>query len=304
MSNSPPSDDGETPVPDNPAGDHNGAERASAGGLGAYTEPLRATPADTGMAFVLIQHLPADRESLMAELLGKQTRMPVTELADGQAVEPNHVYMIRPGHIVTCRNLLIFLEPEVQKRVLTLLHFGLREGGALLLGTSEAIGGMEDAFQPIDKKHRVFRIRRYTPAVKDLLDRIPSDVGRPLGALRQKFADPDLLADAQAVLDKLVPAEREVASESGREYLRRVLPYRTTDHRIDGVVVTSVDISERKRAEARLRENMDELTRFNTAMVSREGRMIGLKREANDLCRRAGETARYPLDFDKGGGNA
>ena len=59
--------------------------------------------------------------------------------------------------ICTCRNLLIYLEPEVQKRVLSLLHFGLREGGVLFLGTSETTAGMEDLFDPIDKKNRIFR---------------------------------------------------------------------------------------------------------------------------------------------------
>ncbi|MBA4065593.1 MAG: hypothetical protein C0501_18140 [Isosphaera sp.] len=102
-----------------------------------------------------------------------------------------------------------------------------------------------------------FRIRRYTPATKDLFDLIPSDAGRPLADLRRKFADPDLSADAEQVLDKLIPVEREVASESGKAYLRRVLPYRTLDNRIDGVVVAFVDVTERKAAERALAEEKE-----------------------------------------------
>lgn len=98
-----------------------------------------------------------------------------------------------------------------------------------------------------------FRIRRFTPAVSDLFDLIPSDAGRPLTDLRRKFADPDLLADAQAVLERLIPVERVVKSDSGRWYARRVLPYRTADRRIDGVVVTFVDTTDRKRAADELR---------------------------------------------------
>jgi len=98
-----------------------------------------------------------------------------------------------------------------------------------------------------------FRIRRYTPAVSDLLDLIPSDAGRPLTDLRRKFADPHLEADAQAVHDRLIPVEREVTSDTGRLYLRRVLPYRTTDNRIDGVVIAFVDITQRRRAEEAVR---------------------------------------------------
>ncbi len=66
-----------------------------------------------------------------------------------------------------------------------------------------------------------FHIRRFTPAVKDLLDLIPSDIGRPLSDMAVKFNDADLQSDARVVLDKLIPIDREIASESGRWYLRR-----------------------------------------------------------------------------------
>jgi len=143
-----------------------------------------------------------------------------------------------------------------------------------------------------------FRIRRFTPATRDLIDLIPSDVGRPFVDLRRKFVDPDLLMDAQVVLDRLAPIERSVESESGRSYLRRMLPYRTQDNRIDGVVIAFVDVTERKKAETALQENVDELARSNRAMVSRESRMIELKREVNDLGRQIGQPPRYPLDFE------
>src|SRR5690349_18984907 len=71
---------------------------ASAGGLEAAIELLEATPADTGMAFVFIQHLPPDRESLVAEILGKRTQMRVLQVEQGIVVKPNTVYVIRPGH--------------------------------------------------------------------------------------------------------------------------------------------------------------------------------------------------------------
>jgi two-component system, chemotaxis family, CheB/CheR fusion protein len=67
---------------------------ASAGGLEAFTQLLTALPLDTGMAFVLVQHLEAKHESLLARLLSKATQMPVTEVRQGTRVEPNHVYVI------------------------------------------------------------------------------------------------------------------------------------------------------------------------------------------------------------------
>ena len=61
----------------------------------AFTELLTALPLDTGMAFVLVQHLEAEHESMLTELLSKVTQIPVTEVRHGMRVEPNHVYVIR-----------------------------------------------------------------------------------------------------------------------------------------------------------------------------------------------------------------
>ena len=67
---------------------------ASAGGLEAFIQLLKNLPTDTGMAFVLIQHLAPDHKSLLSEILARSTQMPVNDAQDGMAVEPNHVYII------------------------------------------------------------------------------------------------------------------------------------------------------------------------------------------------------------------
>ena len=69
---------------------------ASAGGLDAFKQLLGALPVDTGMAYVLVQHLHPSHESVLAELLAKGSRMPVSEVREDTAVEPNHVY-VTPG---------------------------------------------------------------------------------------------------------------------------------------------------------------------------------------------------------------
>lgn len=67
---------------------------ASAGGLDAFTQLLRALPVDTGMAYVLVQHLEPSHESILTKLLARATKMPVQEVREGMRVEPNHVYVI------------------------------------------------------------------------------------------------------------------------------------------------------------------------------------------------------------------
>jgi len=59
--------------------------------------------------------------------------------------------------LISCRNLLIYLEPDVQQKVLTLLHFALNDGGCLVLGPSESIGSHADLFEPLSKKWRMYR---------------------------------------------------------------------------------------------------------------------------------------------------
>ncbi|MCL1465834.1 chemotaxis protein CheB [Argonema galeatum] len=70
---------------------------ASAGGLEAFTQLLKALEIDTGMAFVLIQHLDPNHKSLLTQILSKSTEMPVMQIEDGMVVEPNCVYIIPPN---------------------------------------------------------------------------------------------------------------------------------------------------------------------------------------------------------------
>src|ERR1700721_472887 len=73
---------------------------ASAGGLEAYKEFFHALPVDTGIAFVLIQHLDPSHHSMLAEILSKATKIPVDEVKAGSRVKPNRVYVIPPGAFI------------------------------------------------------------------------------------------------------------------------------------------------------------------------------------------------------------
>ena len=97
--------------------------------------------------------------------------------------------------------------------------------------------------------NRSFRVQLFSPSARELFNLIPTDYGRPLSDITHRLEYPDLMKDAETVLDKLNTIEREVRTTDGRIFTMRVLPYRTAEDRIDGVVVTFFNVTERKRAE-------------------------------------------------------
>jgi len=103
---------------------------------------------------------------------------------------------------------------------------------------------------------RDMRVMRFTESAAPIFHLIPSDVGRPLSHLQHDIDYPAMASDAERVLEKLTPVEREVSGVKGTAYLARMLPYRTHDDRIAGVVVTFVDISDRERAKRELAEEL------------------------------------------------
>jgi two-component system CheB/CheR fusion protein len=128
---------------------------------------------------------------------------------------------------------------------------------------------------------RELRILRFTPRIGELFSVRPADRGRPLADLTHRLGYDELHADAQRVLDQLVPVEREVEDDEGRWYLTRVLPYRSADDRIEGVVITFVDITTRRaatdalhRSEERYRLLVDSATEYAILMLDTDGRIV------------------------------
>ena len=95
-------------------------------------------------------------------------------------------------------------------------------------------------------------IRWFTPSMKALLELLPTDLGRPVSHFAQRFSGGDLLEDARKVLERFQSSDIEVVDDLGRWYIRHMVPYRTAHDRIDGVVVTFTEITQRKRWEEEL----------------------------------------------------
>jgi two-component system CheB/CheR fusion protein len=140
---------------------------ASAGGLEAFTHLLSHLSTDTGMAFVLIQHLSPNQKSLLTEILARTTQMPVHEAQNGMIVEPNNIYVIPPNQIMTIVKGNLQLKPRQKNHLITMtinIFFnslaqdaGNHAIGILLSGASEdgteglknikAVGGITFAQQ-------------------------------------------------------------------------------------------------------------------------------------------------------------
>ncbi|HET6326936.1 MAG TPA: PAS domain-containing protein [Planctomycetaceae bacterium] len=136
---------------------------------------------------------------------------------------------------------------------------------------------------------RQFRLKRFTRATQKLLRVIESDVGRPISDFAPNFTDPHLLRDAKEVLERLTPLAKEIQDHNGRIFLRRIVPYRADEERVDGVVITFTDVSDRKEREqalqnysaqleqevARRTVQLDELAREMANITEQERQSLG-----------------------------
>lgn len=89
---------------------------ASAGGLEAFTQLLKALPLDTGMGFVLVQHLDPEHESALTQILSRATALPVCDVTNNQPVQPNCVYIIPPDTNLSIAAGLLKLQPRPKTR--------------------------------------------------------------------------------------------------------------------------------------------------------------------------------------------
>jgi two-component system, chemotaxis family, CheB/CheR fusion protein len=98
------------------------------------------------------------------------------------------------------------------------------------------------------------KVKRFTPRAAQIFKLISGDVGRPIGDIVHNLQYEDLVSDVGEVLKNLGKIEKEIRTKTGNWFQMRILPYRTVENIIDGVVVTFIDIGKQKRLEAQLVE--------------------------------------------------
>jgi two-component system CheB/CheR fusion protein len=106
---------------------------------------------------------------------------------------------------------------------------------------------------------RSMRVKFATPRAREIFNLVASDIGRPLSDITSRLHYDRIHEDVRTVLDRLNTIEHEVSTDEGRWHLMRLLPYRTTDNHIDGVVITFQDITTRRNAELQVRQSEERL---------------------------------------------
>jgi len=176
----------------------------SAGGLEAFSALLKSLPADTGMAFVLVQHLAPAYESMLTELLARATTMPVTEITDGLQIKPNHVYVIPPnanlgllhgvlhlmprnavpGHYLPIDYFMRALAEDQGSKAIGIILSGTASDGVLGLKEIKAVGGITFAQE---EESAAYNGMPHSAIAAGCVDFIltPAEIAAELGHLRR-----------------------------------------------------------------------------------------------------------------------
>jgi len=224
-----------------------GARRGAKPGAGDYEEVVR--------------HVEAELKSARDELRSTVEQM---ESANEELRASNEEGLSMNEELQSANEELETSKEEMQSlnEELSTVNIQLEEKVAELTETNNDLanlfGSTEIATVFLDLQ---FRIKRFTEASTQLLNLIRSDVGRPVSDLAHNLIDVDLRRDAQAVLRGPTPIRREVRSRSGDWFIMRVLPYRTIEGSVQGVVVTFTDVTDLLATSRRLeqREHQQEL---------------------------------------------
>jgi len=190
----------------------------------------------------LEQELEATRTELQGAIRSLEVSSEEQKAVNEEALSVNEEYQSTNEELLTSKEELQSLNEE-----LTALNSQLQETLERQRTTSNDLQNVlystdvATIFLDAD-----LNIRFFTPATKSLFRVIPTDVGRPLADLNSLAADSTLLADAQTVLRNFAPIEREIEAQNRAWYIRRILPYRTQDNAVEGVVITFGEITERR----------------------------------------------------------
>ena len=227
--------------------------------------PARSPPPTPPQEVSRVAELELELEAARAELRLAIQSMELSSaehsVANEEALSVNEEYQSTNEELLTSKEELQSLNEE-----LTALNSQLQETLERQRTTSNDLQNVlystdvATLFLDVD-----LNIRFFTPATRSLFNVIAGDIGRPLADLHSLASDAQLPDDVRNVMRTLAPIEREIETQHGVWFLRRVLPYRAQDTGVEGVVITFNDVTERKQIAGALVEAKHEAERANAA---------------------------------------
>ncbi len=219
------------------------------------------SPATNDRVGDLEHELALTRDELRIALEGLETANQEQKAINEEALSVNEEYQSTNEELLTSKEELQSLNEE-----LTALNGQLQETLERQRSTSDDLQNVlystDVATLFLDPD---LNIRFFTPATRAVFNVIPSDVGRPLADLRALAVDDQLEDDARKVLNGAAAIEHEIEVPGGTWFMRRMLPYHTHDEKVEGVVITFTDITERKISAKALRASKREAELANIA---------------------------------------
>ncbi len=207
---------------------------ASAGGLDAFTQLLRNLPDDTGMGFVVIQHLAPEHDSQLSEILGRTTAMPVNEAQEGMRIVPNSVYVIPPNTLMTLEQGILRLEPRRKVRgkymvidgffsslaadrgenAIAVLLSGNNEDGTVGFGVIKSVGGATFAQELASAEFPTMPMIAIASGYVDMV-LTPEEIAAELVIISQKAHESMAVVDAEIARDAIDLPSTAIFEHSG-----------------------------------------------------------------------------------------
>src|SRR5213595_1826518 len=186
----------------------------------------------------LRRELAASKESLQAIIEEQEATNEELKSANEEIESSNEELQSTNEELETAKEELQSTNEE-----LTTLNEELSNRNLEMMEVTGELNNLLASIQmPIVMVDGALTVRRATPAARDAFNILPTDIGRPLTELRPNIDVPDLENILRDVLETLGTRERKVTDQKGRKYSLRVRPYRTTDNKIDGAVLTLIDV--------------------------------------------------------------
>lgn len=215
------------------------------GAVPSETQPV--SKADKSAVAQLEKELASTRRELKLTIIDLEASNEELKAANEEAMSMNEEFQSTNEELETSKEELQSLNEELTT-LNNQLQLKVDEHRQAVDDLNNLLNSSQIATVFLDKQ---LRIQRFTPTAKKLFSLIASDAGRPMGDITHKFDDDTMLADAEQVVETLIPANTQVKSNDGRWFQRRILPYRTQDDTVEGVVVTLHDITAQKTIQCR-----------------------------------------------------